>query len=338
MNNKSIIGVIGAGAWGTVLANLLAKKGNPVDLWVYEQDLCADISNKRENTLYFKDFKLSSNIRPSNSLKEVVFDKKYIVMVVPSHAYRQVVIDMKEYLHKDVIIISATKGIENIKLLTMHGIFKDVFGKEIPSYSILAGPSFAKEVALEMPTAVTVAACDNKTAKDVQELFSTPYFRVYTSLDIIGLEVGSATKNVIAIASGICDGMGFGSNTRAAVISRGIHEVVGLGVKLGADPVTFAGVGVLGDFILTCTGDLSRNHQVGIKLGKGMKIEKILGEMNMVAEGIKTTKSVYDLARKIGVEMPIVNEVYEILYNGKDPVLSMKSLMARKLKDEFVID
>jgi len=337
MNTQSeIIGVVGAGSWGTSIAQLLAEKGYPVRLWVYEPELCEIIRQRRENTYYLPGYRLHDNITPYTNIEEVVKGRRFVVMVVPSHVYRSVALQMIPFIEDEVIIVSATKGIENESLLTMEGIWKEILppDKKI-HFACLAGPSFAKEVIRKVPTAVTVASREEDVAKKVQILFATEYFRVYTSSDVVGLELAGAIKNVIAIAAGMCDGMGFGHNTRAALITRGLAEMARLGVRLGAHPLTFSGLAGIGDLLLTCTGDLSRNRTVGYLIGQGKKLEAILSEMRMVAEGVKTAKSVYFLAKKVGVEMPICEQVYAILYEGQDPREAVKTLMTRALKHEL---
>ncbi len=337
--NEKTISVVGAGSWGTSLAQLLAEKGYIVKLWVYEPELCEIIKRERENTYYLSGYRLSENIFPSNDMEEVVRGSSFIVMVVPSHVYRAVASKMLPFVKQGVIIVSATKGIENDTLLTMGGVWKDVLSKaglpqEYIHFSCLAGPSFAKEVIRKVPTAVTVASRDIEVAKFIQLLFATEYFRVYTSTDIIGLEIAGAVKNVIALAAGACDGLGFGHNTRAALITRGLAEMARLGVRMGAHPLTFSGLAGVGDLVLTCTSELSRNRTVGYLIGKGESLESILSNMTMIAEGVKTAKSVYFLAQKMEVEMPICEQVYKILYEGQDPLAAVKLLMTRTLKHE----
>ncbi|MCX7823871.1 MAG: NAD(P)H-dependent glycerol-3-phosphate dehydrogenase [Syntrophobacterales bacterium] len=331
-----IIGVVGAGSWGTSIAQLLAEKGYRVRLWVYEPELCEIIREKRENTYYLPGYRLNSNIESYTDIEQVVRGRQLIVMVVPSHVYRSVALRMIPFMEDSVIVVSATKGIENETLLTMEGVWKDILpvNKRL-RFSCIAGPSFAKEVIRKIPTAVTVASHEEEIARKVQRLFATDYFRVYTSEDVVGLELAGAIKNVIAIAAGMCDGMGFGHNTRAALITRGLAEMARLGVRLGAHPLTFSGLAGIGDLLLTCTGDLSRNRTVGYLIGQGKKLETILSEMRMVAEGVKTAKSVYFLAKKVGVEMPICEQVYLILYENQDPREAVKTLMTRALKHEL---
>jgi len=321
------IGVIGAGSWGTTLANLLAEKGFYVTLWVYEPDLIQSITTKRENPLYLPGVKLSEKIVPTNSLKEVCQHKDFLISVSPSQVVRHILQKIHPYLSPHVKLVSATKGIENDTLFTMSKVLREVLtlrnGKRL---AILSGPSFALEVSKEIPTAVTIASENQELARESQPIFSTPYFRVYTNPDVIGVELGGALKNVIAIAAGISDGLGFGYNTRAALITRGLAEI--------ANPLTLSGLAGLGDLVLTCTGELSRNRSVGIKLGKGIGLTHILKDMRMVAEGIKTTKSAYDLSKKMRVEMPITEQVYYILYQNKNPKEAVTELMGRDLKVE----
>jgi len=333
--NRLKIGVVGAGNWGTALANLLALKGFTVDLWAFEKEVKDSIQADRENRLYLPGCTLSSNIYPSNELEPVVSKKDLLVIAVPSHFMRDTTRKMADAVSDDTIIVSASKGIENNTHLTMTG----VLGETLPHRSgrklaVLSGPSFAREVAHQIPTAVTVAAKLPQVGRTVQQVFAAPYFRVYTTEDIIGVELGGAVKNVIAIAAGIIDGMGLGLNTRAALITRGLSEVSRLGQKLGANPLTFAGLAGVGDLILTCTGDLSRNHTVGKQIGSGKTLPEILADMRMVAEGVKTAMSVYNLSRKLGVEMPICTATYRILYEGLPPRQAVENLMSRHLKEE----
>ncbi len=334
--NDVNIGVVGAGSWGTALANLLGLKGFKVDLWVFENEVKEQIEAFRENKVFLPGFSLSTNLFPSNDIAGVVSEKDLVLIVVPSHVMRETAQKIYGLLSKDTIIVSASKGIENKTHLTMSAVLKESL-PEIPEdyFTVLSGPSFAWEVAKKLPTVVTVASKDKKLAGFVQNVFATPYFRVYTNNDMIGVELGGAVKNVIAIAAGIIDGLGLGLNTRAALITRGLTEIRRLGLKLGANPRTFTGLAGIGDLLLTCTGDLSRNHTVGKKIGEGMKLNDILSEMRMVAEGIKTAKSVYNLSLKLGVEMPISHEIYHILYDDVSPQDALLRLMTRDLKQEL---
>ncbi len=329
------IGVIGAGSWGTTLANLLAKKGFEVALWVYENDLVKAIATARENPLYLPGVKLSEKIFPTNSLKEACQHKDFLICVSPSQVVRQVIEKVCPYLLPQAKIVSATKGIENNTLFTMSKVLKETLAlNDGARLAVLSGPSFALEVSREVPTAVTIASENQELAGKVQHIFSTPYFRAYTNPDVVGVELGGALKNVIAIATGISDGLGFGYNTRAALITRGLAEISRLALKLGANPLTLSGLAGLGDLVLTCTGELSRNRSVGVKLGEGMGLTQILKDMKMVAEGIKTTKSACDLSKKMDVEMPITQQVYNILYRDKNPKEAVTELMGRDLKVE----
>ena len=329
------IGVIGAGSWGTTLANLLAKKGFPVTLWVYETDLAERMAKTRINDLYLNGFTLSPNLVFTNELSEAVVDHQLLLLVSPSQVMRQVLKQLQPHLDKTCLLVSAAKGIENNSLQLMSEVLEEVLGAEVKNRcAFLSGPSFAKEVAEEQPTAVTLAADDLGAAHRVQEIFSTDYFRVYTNQDVVGVEIGGALKNVIALAAGVSDGLGFNHNARAALITRGLVEIGRLGMAKGAIESTFAGLAGMGDLVLTCTGDLSRNRTVGMELGRGRKLDEILNQMHMVAEGVKTTLSAYQLANKLGVKMPITEQMYQILYEDKDPKLAVADLMRRALTSE----
>ncbi|HMA86950.1 MAG TPA: NAD(P)H-dependent glycerol-3-phosphate dehydrogenase [Desulfosalsimonadaceae bacterium] len=331
------IAVVGAGSWGTALAYLLGDKGYGVDLWAYEPAVEQSIEKSRENQMFLPGIRLPETITPFNDLASVVSDKQIIVFVVPSHVMRDVSSQAAPHIDPDAFVVTASKGIENQTHLTMSGVLKETLPEGLaPRISVLSGPSFAAEVAQKMPTVVTVASAEQAAAAYIQNVFVTPYFRVYTNDDLIGVELGGAVKNVIAIASGIVDGLGLGLNTRAALITRGLVEIRRLGVKLGANPHTFAGLAGIGDLLLTCTGSLSRNHTVGRKIGEGKSLQEILAEMNMVAEGVKTSKSVYNLSRKLGVDMPISHSVYAVLYEDLSPKDGVYQLMTRDLKDEML--
>lgn len=330
------IAVIGAGSWGTTLANLLASKGMDVSLWVRENEVFRQIKKESENKEFLPGIKLSSNINPVRSFEEALYKKDVVVIAVPSHVLRNVLIHMKPYVGREIPLVFATKGIENNSLMLCSQIAEDVFSEGISNkyFACLAGPSFAKEVSKKYPTAVTIACRDLNQGEKLQRLFHTDYFRVYLTQDIIGVQLGGALKNVIAIAAGASDGLNFGNNARAALITRGLAEIMRLGVTMGADSRTFAGLAGMGDLVLTCTGDLSRNRMVGLKIGKGMKIKEIIDGMKMVAEGVNTTKAAYELSQKMGVEMPITEQVYQILYRGKEPKDAVRELMGRRLKLE----
>jgi len=334
--NNYRIAVVGAGSWGTAIADLLARKGFPIDLWVFEKEVRDHIRQFHENRLYLPGHQLSADLSVSGDLAAVVSDKHLIVIVVPSHVMRDVTRKMAGHLSKGAIIASASKGIEQKTHLTMSGVIKENLPEVGENQiAVISGPSFAKEVARKIPTTVTVACRNPEIAARVQHVFATSYFRVYTSDDIIGVELGGSVKNVIAIASGILDGLEMGLNTRAALITRGMTEIRRLGLHLGANPRTFTGLAGFGDLVLTCTGNLSRNYSVGIKLGQGQKLQQILAEMHMVAEGVRTAKSVYNFSHEIGVEMPICHEIYRILYEDVEPKEALYRLMTRTLKQEL---
>ncbi|MFH1215188.1 MAG: NAD(P)H-dependent glycerol-3-phosphate dehydrogenase [Pseudomonadota bacterium] len=331
------VAVIGAGSWGTALAKLLGEKGYDVHLWAHYADHVAAINRDHENAKYLPGFSLGAGIRASSELEDVVSGQDFVLMVVPSHVYRSVFSRVLPHLREEAIVVSATKGIEDESLMTMSRVMADELGRygKKAAIGVLTGPSFAREVAAGIPTAVTVAAEKKEIAAAIQNVFHTERFRVYTSTDIIGQELGAALKNIVAIAAGICDGLGYGTNTRAALITRGLAEITRLGVKMGANPLTFSGLGGLGDLVLTCTGDLSRNRTVGLKLGQGKKLGEILEEMEMVAEGVKTSRSAWKLAQREGVDMPILEQIYKVLYEDKSCRDAVISLLTRDQKQEM---
>lgn len=329
------IGVIGGGAWGTALAVLLAEKKLDVTLWMYEKDLAEEAARTRENRVYLPGFALPQSLKVTSSLETAVKDKPIILSVVPSHTVRTVARQFAPFLAKNAVIISASKGIELDTLMPLSDVFKDVLPAEFHSrLCFLSGPSFAKEVAKKMPTAITLASYDPSAGKRGQEVLSTDYFRVYTNQDVIGVELAGALKNVVAIAAGALEGMGFGFNTMAALLTRGLAEMARLGIAMGGKPATFSGLSGMGDLILTCTGGLSRNRTLGVRLGRGEKLEDIMQGAKTVAEGVRTAKAARELAKKYKVDMPIVDEVYLLLYEGKSPKQAVRDLMTRELKEE----
>ncbi|HNR13609.1 MAG TPA: NAD(P)H-dependent glycerol-3-phosphate dehydrogenase [Thermodesulfobacteriota bacterium] len=330
------IGIIGAGSWGTALATLLARNGHQVTLWVYEAEVYEQIHLDHENHLYLDGTAIPSGVVPTQSTKEAASGKQILISAAPSHVVRSVLSQCADHLSPETVVVSVSKGIENASLKTMAGVFSDILSPHLlQRAAYLSGPSFAREVAQQLPTAVVAASRDNEAACLVQNAFSSPCFRVYATNDVIGVELGGALKNVIAIAAGCADGLGFGHNTRAALITRGLAEISRLGVELGAHPLTFAGLSGLGDLVLTCTSSLSRNHTVGVKLGQGMALDAIVRSTATVAEGIKTTRSAYDLARRHGIEMPIIEQMYNILYANKQPQQAVSDLMNRSLRCEL---
>jgi glycerol-3-phosphate dehydrogenase (NAD(P)+) len=327
--------VLGAGAWGTALANLLARKGVEATLWSYEADVAEGINREHRNTRYLQDVELAPSLAATPDMARALDGADVVVSVSPSHVVRRVMADAAPHLRPGTLVVSASKGIENDTLQTMDEVLEDVLPRELGAEcTYLSGPSFALEVGLEHPTAVTIASRSEAAARRAQEIFQTPYFRVYTSTDVRGVELGGSLKNVIAIAAGVVDGLGFGNNTRAALITRGLAEMARLGVAAGADPRTFAGLAGMGDLILTCTGALSRNRSVGVELGRGRKLDDILGGMVAVAEGVRTAKSARDLARKLGIEMPIVEAMHAVMFEGLDPRDAVTALMLREPKAE----
>lgn len=329
------ITIIGAGGWGTALAIHLSKQGYQVKLWVYEKDLAERMSRSRENDLYLPGFTIPESVSPSNSFQETIEGAEVLLSVMPSHLCRSVYQQMLPYLHKDLVFISATKGIEEGTMMRMSQVIRSVIGERFePRIAVLSGPTFAREVASETPTAVVIASEEPSLARMIQQGFSCPYFRFYTSSDVIGLELAGAVKNIIAIASGIVTGLGYGHNTIAALITRGLAEMMRLTQALGGRPETLAGLAGIGDLVLTCTGALSRNRKVGERLGRGEKLASITKGMQMVAEGVHTSRAVSQLGEKLGVELPITAQVYAVLYQDKDPRQALAELMQRELKEE----
>ncbi len=326
------IAVIGAGSWGTTLAGMLCDKGYDVTLWAFEKELADEIDRTGVNNIYLPGVILPRSLKVTNRIEDAVKQARYILSAIPTQFTRTVFSEAVKHIPESAVIISASKGIEHGSLLTVSAILKGLSSREV---AVLSGPSFAKEVVRKFPTAVTLAADNPETGLLLQEIFNTNFFRVYTHTDVIGVELGGALKNVIAIASGISDGLGLGHNARAALITRGLAEIMRLGKAAGADDKTFSGLSGLGDLVLTCTGPLSRNYSVGVSLGKGMKLKDILAATKSVAEGVATSLSAFELSQKHGVEMPIVEAVYSVLYQDKDPGDAVRMLMNRALKSEF---
>lgn len=334
-NDPKIV-VLGAGAWGTALAGLLAGKAYPVTLWALEPEVTEAVNRQHENTVFLPGFRLPDSLRATSDLQEAMAGKDFIVSVIPSQFIRSVIKKVSHSISKEAVIVSASKGIEKGSLALVNEILQD----ELPSehhgaLSFLSGPSFAKEVAQQMPTSVTLACENGRIARHIQQVFHRPFFRVYTSYDVIGVELGGALKNVIAIAAGALEGMGMGYNTQCALVTRGLAEISRLGVRMGANPLTFAGLSGMGDLVLTCMGSLSRNRTVGYRVGKGEKLADILGDMRQVAEGVETSRSAWQLALREKVDMPITEQVYKVLHEGKDPQEGLTDLLARELKSEL---
>ena len=327
------IGVLGGGSWGTALGILLANKGYDVHMWLRDEEQIIDMNKTRTNNKYLPDITLPPNLKLTNDLEEANFNKDAIVLSVGTHGVREVLNSCKSYMKKDQIIVNVSKGIENESLLRISEIVEEIVPQS--RYAMLSGPSHAEEVAKNMPTTVVSASKSKEVAEYVQDLFITPSFRVYTNPDVIGVELGGSLKNIIALGAGISDGLGWGDNTKAALMTRGIYEMARLGEKMGAQASTFLGLAGIGDLIVTCTSMLSRNRRAGILIGKGTKVEDAIKEIGMVVEGIKTTKSAYDLSKKYSIDMPITQELYGVLYEGKDVKNSVPSLMIRDKKHEM---
>ncbi len=327
--------IIGAGSWGTALAHVLAENKNPVSLWVRRKELAEDIINSGENRDYLPGAKLSEGIHISSDLEEVLFGADLVVVAVPSHTMSYVAREIRKYLSKTAIVVSASKGIEIETFRRMSQILADELSERFTErIAVLSGPSHAEEVVRGLPTAVVAASLNRQVAERVQDAFMNSYFRVYTNPDIVGVELGGALKNVIALCSGISEGLGFGDNSRAALMTRGIVEVTRLGVKLGANSTTLSGLSGIGDLIVTCGSLHSRNRRAGMQIGAGKTAEEVVSSTNMVIEGINTTKAAYLMAKKLDVEMPITEQAYYVLFKKKDPREAVCSLMKRRGKHE----
>jgi glycerol-3-phosphate dehydrogenase (NAD(P)+) len=368
------IGVIGAGGWGTALAALLADAGHAVCLWVRKPELCAELQKTGENTRYLPGIRLPAGLTYSASLAEAAVEKELLVLAVPSQGMRGAVSELVPFVASKVnddkvddddqstrrahrplwdqlskksssftfpssaapVLVSTSKGVEEETLLTMSGVLQEVLGHGVQTrLAVLSGPSFAVDVVRGLPTAVTVAAATQALAQEVQQVFATAQFRVYTTTDVTGVEIGGAAKNVIALAAGVSDGLGYGQSARAALITRGLVEITRLAEWMGGLPQTLSGLSGLGDLVLTCTSTLSRNYRVGVRLGKDEPIRDILNSMTTVAEGVRTTRSIFALAQRYGVEMPIIEQIYALLYHHKSAREVVAALLAREVKPEF---
>ena len=327
------IGILGGGSWGTALSVLLAKKGYDVELWIRNEAQLKNIEKTKENTKYLPGIIIPSNVKITNDIEKAVEDKDVLVLAVPSHSIREILKQIEDSVTSGQIIVNVAKGLEPKTLLRISEVTK----QEIPDckFAVLTGPSHAEEVAKDIPTTAVVASKEKEVAEYVQDMFTTSSFRVYTNPDIIGAELGGAFKNIIALGAGISDGLGYGDNTKAALMNRGIIEITRLGEKMGAHSKTFAGLTGIGDLIVTCTSMHSRNRRAGILIGKGMKINEAVDSIGMVVEGISATKAAYKLSKKYEVKMPIVEELYGVLYEGNDVKESVINLMLRDKKTEM---
>lgn len=327
------VGVIGGGSWGSALAILLNNNGHQVHMWLRDKRQVDLIRESGENKKYLPNIKMPEEIKVSYDIEEVIYKKDLLVLAVPSHGVRQVLEENKRLFNKDQILVNVAKGIENETLYRVSQIVEEILPEN--PYAVLSGPSHAEEVALNMPTTVVSASVEKKIAEYVQDVFMSPSFRVYTNPDVIGVELGGALKNVIALGAGISDGLGYGDNTKAALMTRGMIEIARLGERMGGNIITFAGLAGIGDLIVTCTSMHSRNRRAGILIGKGMEIGDVIKSIGMVVEGIKTTRSAYELATRYNIDMPITEEIYGVLYNNKDVKSSVVNLMLRDKKHEM---
>jgi glycerol-3-phosphate dehydrogenase (NAD(P)+) len=329
------VGILGAGGWGTALAITLNANGHQVTLWEFDKQAASRLKRRRENKTFLPGIAVPKEIEITHNLPDAVQQKTYILVTLPSHVVRDVCLPLRSLMSASSIVISGTKGIEN----TTGKRISEILIETLPMLSadrivVLSGPSHAEELAKMNPTVVVTACVNEITSRSVQKLFMNPFFRLYTSTDVIGVELGGALKNVIAIAAGIVDGLELGDNLKAALINRGLVEITRLGHMLGADPLTFAGLSGMGDLIVTCTSRHSRNRFVGEQIGKGRSLQQILNSMVMVAEGVRTTRSAMELANAYHVDMPITSEVYKVLFNGKNPRQAVTDLMTREAKAE----
>lgn len=328
------ISIIGAGSWGSALTELASRCGHEVMLWAHDPRVADAIAETRSNPIYLPAAQFSPLVRVTNSLAEAAKFSDTVLMVTPSHHYREVLLEMKDAFAGPVRVVSATKGIENETLQRMSEVTSEVLEGSLTAFATLGGPTFALEISRGDPSAAVVASHDETFAAEVQEKLSHRSFRVYRTSDVVGVETAGSLKNVIAIAAGVIEGIGLGSNTMAALVTRGLTEIRRLGVALGASGDTFAGLAGMGDLILTCTGSLSRNRRVGVRLGQGKHLEEVLAETRLVAEGVRTCKSATELAQKLGIDMPITFEMYRLLYENETPRNAIQRLMTRALKSE----
>jgi glycerol-3-phosphate dehydrogenase (NAD(P)+) len=334
VERKESVAVVGAGSWGTAFAAMLCGRHGTVTLWAHETEVCADLRDRRENRAFLPGIVLPEGVRPTNDLAEAVSGKTVVVFAVPSQYLREVAERTAAHLSPEACLVSLAKGVENGTRKRMTEVLGEASPAHAPRVAALSGPTFAREVAEGMPTGATVAARDITVARRLQRVLSGSRFRLYADDDVTGVEIGGALKNVMAIAAGMADGLGFGYNARALLISRGLAEISRLGVRLGAQPQTFAGLAGMGDLVLTCTGDLSRNRTVGTRVGRGERIGDVLSGMTMVAEGVRTAVSAVELSRRTGVPMPISEQVHDILHEGKDVREAVSELFSRTLKRE----
>jgi len=328
--------VVGAGSWGTAFASVLARKGVPTMLWARREDCAERINAERRNPDYLGEVELPSGLRATADLERAVAGVPVVVLGIPSHCFRDKLRELGPLLRADASLVSLTKGVERDTLRRMSEVASEAAGVEPDRVSVLSGPNLAKEVARGQPGATVVACADEARAALLQGLFHAPTFRVYTNTDVCGVEIGGATKNVVAIAAGIADGLGYGENALAALVTRGLVEITRLGVALGASPITFAGLAGVGDLVATCMSKQSRNHHVGEELGKGRSLDDIIASMSMVAEGVKSCAGIMQLADQAEVDMPIASRVAKVLYEGADVKEMVDDLLGRAPEPEFL--
>jgi len=327
------VGIIGGGSWGTALAVLLASKGVRTTIWLRNEKQVSEITKNRINMKYLPEIFLNNKISVTSDINEAILNKEIVVLAVPTQSVRSTLSSVGDRIKKNQIIVNVSKGIETESLKRISEVVNEFYPDN--PFCVLSGPSHAEEVALGIPTTVVSASKDKYIAEAIQDLFTSPNFRVYTNPDVIGVELGGALKNIIALGAGISDGLGYGDNTKAALMTRGIYEMSKLGIELGADPDTFWGLSGIGDLIVTCTSMHSRNRRAGILIGKGYSFDAAVKEIGMVVEGIKTTESTYKLARLIKTNMPITNEIYNVLYQESNVEESVRRLMGRSKKHEM---
>jgi glycerol-3-phosphate dehydrogenase (NAD(P)+) len=321
--------VLGAGSWGTVLANVLADNGHDVTIWARKKEATEEINKQHQNSLYLGNAALHPELKANASLEEAVSQKDVILLAVPSHAMRDMLVQIKPYVYTNALIVHATKGFEQESWKRMS----EVITEELPEWNdrivVLSGPSHAEEVIRRSPTTVVVASSCQQSAELAQTIFINSYFRVYTNPDVVGVEIGGALKNIIALATGLADGLGYGDNARAALMTRGLAEIARVGSEMGAEPITFVGLAGVGDLIGTCTSKHSRNWRAGYAISQGKSLAEVLSEMKMVVEGVKTTRAGHALRERYQIEMPITEQLYAVLFKGKNPKLAVEDLMSR---------
>ncbi len=333
------IAVLGAGSWGMALANLFCETGKRVRLWEYLPDRAKRLAEERRDDAFLPGITLSPEIQITADLEQAVEGAELLALVLPSHAMREVCAALNLIRVARKTLVSMSKGLENETLMRMSEVIQDALDKELGNHvAVLSGPSHAEEVSVGVPTTVVAASSDKEVARYVQRTVMAPTFRVYTNPDVIGVEMGGALKNIIAIAAGVSDGLGFGDNTKAALLTRGLAEITRLGVAMGANPLTFAGLSGMGDLIVTCTSRHSRNRNLGERIGKGATLDEAMAQTVMVAEGVRTTLAAHEMAQRAGVEMPITEKIRAVLFEGEDPLAAVSALMERSAKSEVEAD